>query len=78
MQDIPDIAGAHYEDDFTWLYTLETGYYSCTVRACNKGLQQWRKWRGCKGVNLFLGKLNVKTGHPFSLYFGIQYFFGFQ
>jgi len=26
MRDTPDITGAGYEYDFTWLYTLETGY----------------------------------------------------
>jgi len=26
MQDTPDIPGAGYEYDFTWLYASETGY----------------------------------------------------
>jgi len=27
---------------------------------------QWRNWRGGRGVNCLLGKLNVKTGSPLS------------
>jgi len=33
---------------------------------------------GCQVRPLPLGKLNVKTGPPFSLYFGILYYFGFK
>ena len=37
-------------------------FYTCTVKGYNTGQQQWRNWRGCKGANLPLSKLNVKTG----------------
>ena len=47
-------------------------------RIQHRSIQQWCDWREFKGANLPSDKINAETEPPFWLYFGIQYFFGFQ
>jgi len=47
-------------------------------RIQHRSIQQWCDWREFKGANLPPDKINAETEPPFWLYFGIQYFFGFQ
>ena len=79
---IPDITCMGYKYYFTWLYTLETNcsylvQWEDTAQVYN--IQQWRNWLGWKGANLPPRQAKkARTGTSFTLYFGIQYSFGFQ
>jgi len=78
MKDTLDITGVGYEYDFIWLHT---GYYI---------LVQWKSRTQVYNSGVTHGgtrvrtsplphlQVNSKTEPPFCLYFGIQYFFGFQ
>ena len=53
MQSAPDITGASYEYDFTWMYILETGYsivvqWDDTTQVCNSRVNDI----GCMGSNI--------------------------
>jgi len=53
-------------------------FYSCAVKGYNTGLQQGVTGGDVRVRTYRPAKLNVKIGIPFSLYFGIQYSFGFS
>jgi len=76
-QDAPDITGADYEYYFAWSYALETGYYMVaqwedTTQVCRNHVYDGDSWVRASCFAKY------KNRAPFGLYFGIQYFYGFQ
>ena len=80
LQDTLGITGAGYTTNTIYMivYLGNRLLYFCTVKRSHTRLQQWCNCRGCQGVNLLFGKLNIKTGSPLSLYFGVKYSFVFS